>query len=173
MSSLTINTRVVLRKKKNAFIYIHRWQLKFCSFRTQFFFPHCCITTLPTMPRNRQQQGSVTDGERHSCCQLAVSRSLWFSRYSRIITADVCEVMAGETQQLSESRVIRSLRRFRDTYFPNSGKVVRDLTPLADRGEEPQPGFLDILPVRQMLVTHVFHLFKCPKKKMYSAKVFF
>ncbi|XP_071339492.1 F-box only protein 4 [Trachinotus anak] len=57
--------------------------------------------------------------------------------------------MAGKIQQLGESAVIRSLRRFRDRYFPNSGKVVKDdLTPVEDTGdEEPQPGFLDRLPV--------------------------
>ncbi|XP_018530668.1 F-box only protein 4 [Lates calcarifer] len=54
--------------------------------------------------------------------------------------------MAGKIQQLSEFVVIRSLKRFRDTYFPNSGKV--DKTPVKDTGEEePRPGFLDSLPV--------------------------
>ncbi len=57
--------------------------------------------------------------------------------------------MAGKTQQLNQSVVIRSLRRFRDRYFPNSGKVVKDdLTPVVDTGEEPQPAYLDGLPVR-------------------------
>lgn len=56
--------------------------------------------------------------------------------------------MAGTMQQLNESVVIRSLRRFRDRYFPNTGKVVKDdLTPVEDTGGERQPGFLDILPV--------------------------
>ncbi|XP_035513767.1 F-box only protein 4 isoform X2 [Morone saxatilis] len=56
--------------------------------------------------------------------------------------------MAGDSQQLSESVVIRSLRRFRDRYFPSSGEVVKDeLTPVVETGEEPQPGFLDSLPV--------------------------
>lgn len=59
--------------------------------------------------------------------------------------------MAGKIQQLSEFVVIRSLKRFRDTYFPNSGKV--DKTPVKDTGEEePRPGFLDSLPVRQSRV---------------------
>ncbi|XP_070689276.1 F-box only protein 4 [Pempheris klunzingeri] len=53
--------------------------------------------------------------------------------------------MAAKTQQLNESVVIRSLRRFRDRYFPNGGKVVED--PTADTGEEAQSGFLDSLPV--------------------------
>ncbi|XP_051278522.1 F-box only protein 4 isoform X2 [Dicentrarchus labrax] len=56
--------------------------------------------------------------------------------------------MAGNSQQLSESVVIRSLRRFRDRYFPSSGEVGKDdLTPVVETGEEPQPGFLDSLPV--------------------------
>ncbi|KAM9360470.1 F-box only protein 4 [Symphorus nematophorus] len=56
--------------------------------------------------------------------------------------------MAGQSHQLSESAVIRSLRRFRDRYFTHTGKVVKDdLTPVVDTGEEPHPRFLDILPV--------------------------
>ncbi|XP_036953317.1 F-box only protein 4 isoform X4 [Acanthopagrus latus] len=56
--------------------------------------------------------------------------------------------MAGENQQLNESVVIRSLRRFRDRYFPNSRTVFKDDSkPVEDAGEEPQPGFLDSLPV--------------------------
>lgn len=56
--------------------------------------------------------------------------------------------MAGETRQLSESVVIRSLRRFRERYFPNSGKVVRDdLTSVVDTEEELHSGCLDRLPV--------------------------
>ncbi|XP_034397394.1 F-box only protein 4 [Cyclopterus lumpus] len=56
--------------------------------------------------------------------------------------------MAGKTQQLHESVVIRSLRRFRDRYFPNGGQVVKDdLTSAADTVGEPQPGFMDSLPV--------------------------
>ncbi|TMS03718.1 F-box only protein 4 [Larimichthys crocea] len=56
--------------------------------------------------------------------------------------------MAGKSQQLGESVVIRSLRRFRDAYFPNRARVVRnDLMPVVDTEEETQPGFLDILPV--------------------------
>ncbi|XP_020502117.2 F-box only protein 4 [Labrus bergylta] len=55
--------------------------------------------------------------------------------------------MSGETQQLSESVVIRSLRRFRDRYFPNKGLVGKsDLTSVEDR-DELQHGFLDSLPV--------------------------
>ncbi|XP_040010345.1 F-box only protein 4 [Xiphias gladius] len=57
--------------------------------------------------------------------------------------------MAGKIQQLSESVVIRSLRRFRDRYFPHSSKVAKDdMTCVAETGkEEPPPRFLDILPV--------------------------
>ncbi|XP_022613382.1 F-box only protein 4 [Seriola dumerili] len=57
--------------------------------------------------------------------------------------------MAGTIQQLSESVVIRSLKRFRDRYFPNSGRGVKDdMKPATDtEEEEPQPGFLDSLPV--------------------------
>lgn len=57
--------------------------------------------------------------------------------------------MAGKMQQPSESVVIRSLRRFKDKYFPNTGGAVRDEC-VEDTGEEEsQPGFLDSLPVRQ------------------------
>nr|XP_046243684.1 F-box only protein 4 isoform X2 [Scatophagus argus] len=56
--------------------------------------------------------------------------------------------MAEKSQQLSESAVIRSLRRFRDRYFPNSGKAVKDVfKPDVDTGEETQPDFLNSLPV--------------------------
>ncbi|XP_030272615.1 F-box only protein 4 isoform X2 [Sparus aurata] len=56
--------------------------------------------------------------------------------------------MAGENQQLNESVVIRSLRRFRDRYFTNSRTVFKDDSkPVEDTVEEPQPGFLDSLPV--------------------------
>ncbi|XP_075905619.1 F-box only protein 4 [Nelusetta ayraudi] len=55
------------------------------------------------------------------------------------------------SQQLSESAVIRSLRRFRDTYFPNSGKVVKVVsTPDGEKqteAEQSQPGYFDSLPV--------------------------
>lgn len=67
--------------------------------------------------------------------------------------------MAGNIQQLNESAVIRSLRRFRDRYFTNSGKVVKDdLTPDTG-GDEAQPGLLDSLPVSQVVHGNVFHLF--------------
>ncbi|XP_028270081.1 F-box only protein 4 isoform X2 [Parambassis ranga] len=53
--------------------------------------------------------------------------------------------MAEKIQQL-ESVVIRSLRQFRDRYFPD--KVVKDDVTVTDMGqEEPQLGFLDRLPV--------------------------
>lgn len=56
--------------------------------------------------------------------------------------------MAGTAKELSESVVIRSLRRFRDKYFTNNGKAAQDdLVLVEDTGEEPQPGFLDSLPV--------------------------
>ncbi|XP_029366450.1 F-box only protein 4 isoform X2 [Echeneis naucrates] len=56
--------------------------------------------------------------------------------------------MAAKMQQLSESEVIRSLRRFRDRYFPNSRKLLtEDTNPVADTGEESPPGLLDSLPV--------------------------
>ncbi|XP_044052037.1 F-box only protein 4 isoform X1 [Siniperca chuatsi] len=63
--------------------------------------------------------------------------------------------MAGKTQQLNESIVIRSLRRFRDRYFPNS-EVVKNDIPETDTGEEPQPGFLDRLPVDVQFVIMTF-----------------
>lgn len=57
--------------------------------------------------------------------------------------------MEGKKEQNQESVVIRSLRRFRDTYFPNGGKVFKiRSTSAEDTGaEEPQPGLLDCLPV--------------------------
>ena len=65
--------------------------------------------------------------------------------------------MAGKVEQLSESVVIRSLRRFRDRYFPNTAKVVTD-DPMAavDTGER-QQGFLDLLPVSQIICVNVFN----------------
>ncbi|XP_061881702.1 F-box only protein 4 [Entelurus aequoreus] len=51
------------------------------------------------------------------------------------------QVMAGKTHFLSESVVIRSLRRFRDLYLPSG--VKEDVL---DSGEE-GPGFLNCLPV--------------------------
>nr|XP_020449633.1 F-box only protein 4 [Monopterus albus] len=57
--------------------------------------------------------------------------------------------MPGKIQPLNESVVIRSLRRFRDRYFPNSGKIVeKDLSPAVDTEKgEPTPGIFDSLPV--------------------------
>ncbi|KAM9858855.1 F-box only protein 4 isoform 2-T2 [Aulostomus maculatus] len=52
----------------------------------------------------------------------------------------------GKMQPLRESVVIRSLRRFRDAYFPNSARVNRDAV-MDVGGEEPQLGFLDRLSV--------------------------
>lgn len=71
--------------------------------------------------------------------------------------------MAGKMEQLNQSVVIRSLRRFRDRYFPNTGKVVGvDLTTVVDTGER-QQGFLDLLPVSQIIQGNVFHLSNCLK----------
>ncbi|XP_078141384.1 F-box only protein 4 [Centroberyx gerrardi] len=57
--------------------------------------------------------------------------------------------MAGKIQQFNESAVIRSLKRFRDRYFPNAGKVGSDdVKPVAESGEDDPPlSFLDSLPV--------------------------
>lgn len=67
--------------------------------------------------------------------------------------------MAGRSQQVNESAVIRSLKRFRDRYFPNSDKVENDvLTPVGDTAEQPQPGYFDSLPVRQILFLFVIYL---------------
>uniref|UniRef100_A0A3Q0QYC3 F-box protein 4 n=1 Tax=Amphilophus citrinellus TaxID=61819 RepID=A0A3Q0QYC3_AMPCI len=52
--------------------------------------------------------------------------------------------MAEKIQQL-ESVVIRSLRRFRDRYFPE--KVVKEDSAVGDSGKEQQYGLLDSLPV--------------------------
>ncbi|XP_031711967.1 F-box only protein 4 isoform X2 [Anarrhichthys ocellatus] len=124
MSSLTINTRVVLRK-------------------TRF---SCTLlkNTVPTMPHFSQQQGSKTGG----CVVIAHSVDITVVLPSLRLLPLTSEIMAGQTQQLSESVVIRSLRRFRDRYFPNSGKVVKgSSTPVVDAVGEPQPGSLDSLPV--------------------------
>lgn len=64
--------------------------------------------------------------------------------------------MAGKIQELNESVVIRGLRRFRDRYFPNSGKAVKDyLTPDDTGKEEPEPGSLDSLPVNIHFYLHL------------------
>ncbi|XP_053181185.1 F-box only protein 4 isoform X1 [Scomber japonicus] len=55
--------------------------------------------------------------------------------------------MAGPIQQLSESTVIRSLRRFRERYFPTSGKVNNGDDDVGMDEEESQPSYLDSLPV--------------------------
>lgn len=60
--------------------------------------------------------------------------------------------MAEKIQQL-ESLVIRSLRRFRDHYFPD--KVVEADLAVGDSGkEEQQYGFLDTLPVSRIRIIH-------------------
>lgn len=57
--------------------------------------------------------------------------------------------MAEKIQQL-ESLVIRSLRRFRDRYFPD--KVVEADLAVGDSGKEEQHyGFLDTLPVSRII----------------------
>ncbi|XP_034728081.1 F-box only protein 4 [Etheostoma cragini] len=55
--------------------------------------------------------------------------------------------MAGQIQQLNQSAVIRSLRRFRERYFSNSGQVGKEDLAHVDTAEDPLPGFLDNLPV--------------------------
>lgn len=62
--------------------------------------------------------------------------------------------MAGKIQELNESLVIRSLRRFRDRYLPNSGKVKDKLTSGDTVTEEREPGLLDSLPVRHLTITN-------------------
>lgn len=59
--------------------------------------------------------------------------------------------MAAQRQQVNESAVIRSLKRFRDRYFPNSDKVENDVLMPGRDAAEPQPADFDILPVRQIL----------------------
>ncbi|XP_029998942.1 F-box only protein 4 [Sphaeramia orbicularis] len=62
--------------------------------------------------------------------------------------------MAAKIQQLNQSVVIRSLRRFRDRYFPHSGQSV---APVEDTGqEEVTPGFLDNLPVDLQFLVMTF-----------------
>lgn len=110
-------------------------------------------TTIPITHHYRQQQGSVvreceTSLRRCGRCHCAV----WVE--CRL----GCVGMSGQDQQLSESAVIRSLRRFRDRYFPNA-----TLTPVRDTvktAEQPQPGYVDSLPVKW---TPVFFSFtECP-----------
>lgn len=59
--------------------------------------------------------------------------------------------MAERIQQL-ESVVIRSLRRFRDRYFPE--KVVKEGLAVGDPGKEDQCGLLDTLPVSRVRNIH-------------------
>nr|XP_040050715.1 F-box only protein 4 [Gasterosteus aculeatus aculeatus] len=91
------------------------------------------------MPRSSQQQGSKADRY-----DVIASGPRWVL-VAVGLSSVTCETMAGPTQQLSGSAVIRSLRRFRDRYFTNAGPVVEgDLT---DAAAEPHPGFLDSFPV--------------------------
>ncbi|KAF3851222.1 hypothetical protein F7725_012994 [Dissostichus mawsoni] len=92
------------------------------------------------MPRCRQQQGSV------NC------------RATRLLSL-TSGVMAGNIQQLNESAVISSLRRFRDTYFTNGAKVVKDELAPVETKAEPQLGFLDSSPVD---VQFLIMTFLCP-----------
>lgn len=93
------------------------------------------------MPRCSQQQGSKADR-----CDVIASGPRWVL-VAVGLSSLTCETMAGPTQQLSGSAVIRSLRRFRDRYFTNAGPVVEgDLT---DAAAEPHPGFLDSFPVSE------------------------
>ncbi|XP_053727077.1 F-box only protein 4 isoform X1 [Synchiropus splendidus] len=55
--------------------------------------------------------------------------------------------MSAEVDPLSQSVVIRSLRRFREKYFPSSGKGGEDEADLDSSEETSQLGLLDILPV--------------------------
>lgn len=55
--------------------------------------------------------------------------------------------MAGKNQQLGESALIMSLRRFRDKYFPAGAKLHKDYIVSELGTEEPQLQFLDSLPV--------------------------
>ncbi|XP_068167274.1 F-box only protein 4 isoform X3 [Antennarius striatus] len=64
--------------------------------------------------------------------------------------------MEGETQQLNKSVVIRGFRQFKETCFPNVGKVVKDgLKPVGVK-EDPQQGFLDGLPVEVQFLILTF-----------------
>ncbi|XP_058491264.1 F-box only protein 4 isoform X1 [Solea solea] len=94
------------------------------------------------MLRHCQQQGSVTERKQKTLDLLSSLADIFF--LTDWITT--LEVVEGKMQQLSESVVIRSLKRFRDRFFPNGNEVVGDdhMTP---ETEESQPGLLDTLPV--------------------------
>ncbi|CAF91872.1 unnamed protein product, partial [Tetraodon nigroviridis] len=55
--------------------------------------------------------------------------------------------MAARSQQVYESAVISSLRRFKDRYFPNTGKVLKDGVTPNHAAEPCHPGYFDSLPV--------------------------
>lgn len=58
-------------------------------------------------------------------------------------------------EQLADYAVIRSLKRFRDRYFPDRSKLVKNETKPNLAPEPPEPGFLDILPVSHVWA-HIF-----------------
>uniref|UniRef100_A0A3Q4ACA1 F-box domain-containing protein n=1 Tax=Mola mola TaxID=94237 RepID=A0A3Q4ACA1_MOLML len=67
--------------------------------------------------------------------------------------------MSGQVQQPSESAVIRSLRRFRDRYFPNATLTpVRDAVKTLDgnTAQQPEPGYVDSLPVAVQFLIMTF-----------------
>ncbi|XP_008334262.1 F-box only protein 4 [Cynoglossus semilaevis] len=59
-------------------------------------------------------------------------------------------------EQLADYAVIRSLKRFRDRYFPDRSKLVKNETKPNLAPEPPEPGFLDILPVDLQFVIMTF-----------------
>ncbi|KAM8885897.1 F-box only protein 4 isoform 2-T2 [Spinachia spinachia] len=92
------------------------------------------------MPHYSQRQGSNTG-------RYVVIASIprCFLVVAVCLSSLTPEAMAGPTEQFHESAVIRSLGRFRERYFTNSGPVGKG--GLTDTAAEPQPGFLDSLPV--------------------------
>ncbi|XP_072289742.1 F-box only protein 4 isoform X2 [Eucyclogobius newberryi] len=61
--------------------------------------------------------------------------------------------MAGQVPRVSESSVVRSLRRLKDRYFPDSGAVTAAVD--TDQ-EDSQPGFLESLPVDLQFLVMTF-----------------
>lgn len=112
-------------------------------------FLFCCVappsrTTVPTRHRRGQQPGSVNEVR---VSVFALERRVCVCKWSFL----TCEVMAAKKRQVNESAVISSLRRFRDRYFPNTGKVLKDGVTPNDAAEPCQPGYFDSLPVRQCI----------------------
>lgn len=113
-----------------------------------------CFILHPSIQFVRFERSSCRDVIAHNAPLPPTTRK-WktIDTFLAWLHTNVCEKlwhksgdMAGKIQELNESVVIRSLRRFRDRYFPNSKAVENRLTP------DDAPGFMDNLPVRQVWI---------------------